>query len=276
MKKSVTILVILVLTFSLFACAAKDKETFDVFFNTNGGSLIDYQTVESGDKINPVADPFRREYIFGGWYLDNNTFSESAEGILSAPIGKTFTVYAKWIPIFGNVDNPKVTITLYDDRQITLELAPSIAPITVANFLSLVEEGYYTDTVFHRIIAGFMAQAGHLTITDGSLEEKVTKERIKGEFSANGVANQIRHTQGVISMARTNEVDSASTQFFICIADSFYLDGDYAAFGKVADAESLAVAVSLGEYSTASYQGYDDFPFTAEHQFVIIKSIIVN
>ena len=124
-----------------------------------------------------------------------------------------------------------VKIEMTDGGVITLELDAAAAPITVANFEKLVKEGFYDGLIFHRVIAGFMIQGGDPTGTGMGGSE----ETIKGEFAINGVNNPIRHERGVISMARTQVPDSASSQFFICHADAFFLDGQYAAFGKVVD-----------------------------------------
>ncbi|MBQ4602285.1 MAG: peptidylprolyl isomerase [Clostridia bacterium] len=124
-----------------------------------------------------------------------------------------------------------VKIEMMDGGVITLELDAKAAPITVANFERLVKEGFYDGLIFHRVIAGFMIQGGDPTGTGMGGSE----ETIKGEFAINGVNNPIRHERGVISMARTQVPDSASSQFFICHADAFFLDGQYAAFGKVVD-----------------------------------------
>lgn len=112
-----------------------------------------------------------------------------------------------------------------------IELYPETAPITVANFTKLVKEGFYDGLIFHRVIPGFMIQGGDPTGTGmgGS------KENIKGEFAANGVNNPLKHTRGVISMARAMNPDSASSQFFIMHRDAPHLDGSYAAFGKVVE-----------------------------------------
>jgi len=112
---------------------------------------------------------------------------------------------------------------------IILELDPEAAPITVTNFVKLVNEGFYNGLTFHRIISGFMIQGGDPlgNGTGGS------SERIKGEFSQNGVNNPIKHVRGVISMARSSHPDSASSQFFIMHEDAAHLDGQYAAFGRV-------------------------------------------
>ena len=122
-----------------------------------------------------------------------------------------------------------VTIEMENGGKITLELYPEKAPITVANFLKLVEEGFYNGLTFHRIIPGFMIQGGDpLGNGMGGAEKK-----IKGEFRSNGVDNDLKHERGVISMARSYDPNSAASQFFIMHKTSPHLDGQYAAFGKV-------------------------------------------
>lgn len=135
--------------------------------------------------------------------------------------------------------------------EIILELYPEIAPITVENFVKLVRDGFYDGLTFHRIVSGFMIQGGDPN-GDGS---GGSSEKIKGEFSENGVENTLSHERGVISMARSNDMDSASSQFFICHADATTLDGKYAAFGKVIEGMDVvdklaAVEVSLNAYGT--------------------------
>lgn len=123
-------------------------------------------------------------------------------------------------------------ITL-NDKQFVITLYPEYAPITCENFENLVKDGFYDGIVFHRVIEGFMAQGGDPTGTGMGGSDK----NIKGEFKENGVDNQLSHTRGVVSMARSNDPDSASSQFFICYTDDSipYLDGKYAAFGKVTE-----------------------------------------
>ena len=130
-----------------------------------------------------------------------------------------------------NVDktHPIATITMKDGGVIELELYPEIAPGSVKNFISLANSGFYDGLIFHRVIAGFMIQGGD---PDGQ-GTGGPGYSIKGEFSANGVKNDLSHLRGVISMARAQAFDSAGSQFFICHADSQFLDGQYAAFGKV-------------------------------------------
>ena len=124
---------------------------------------------------------------------------------------------------------PKVEIIIKDYGTIQVELDRETAPITVENFLNLIEDKFYDNLTFHRIIKGFMIQGGDPkgNGTGGS------KKTIKGEFSANGVNNELSHVRGTISMARSEEYDSASSQFFIMHEDNLGLDGNYAAFGKV-------------------------------------------
>ncbi len=130
------------------------------------------------------------------------------------------------------MSNPKVLVTMENGGQYTIELYPEFAPATVANFLKLVNEKFYDGLTFHRVVDDFMAQGGDPEGTGcgGSAET------IKGEFASNGFAqNTLSHTRGVISMARSMMKDSASSQFFICYGNCNFLDGDYAAFGKVVD-----------------------------------------
>ena len=130
-------------------------------------------------------------------------------------------------------------ITVKDYGTIRVALDPEAAPITVENFVKLAQEGFYDGLTFHRIISGFMIQGGDPTGTGmgGS------QENIKGEFSANGVENPIRHLRGVISMARSQDPDSASSQFFIVHQDAPHLDGAYAGFGQVTEGMEVVDAI---------------------------------
>ncbi|WP_299088475.1 peptidylprolyl isomerase [uncultured Metabacillus sp.] len=127
--------------------------------------------------------------------------------------------------------NPVATITMESNQIIKVELYPNIAPNTVNNFISLAQSGFYDGVIFHRVIPGFMIQGGDPEGTGiGGPDYS-----IKGEFTSNGFENNLKHERGVISMARTQEPDSAGSQFFIMVADSSHLDGEYAAFGKVTE-----------------------------------------
>jgi peptidyl-prolyl cis-trans isomerase B (cyclophilin B) len=154
-----------------------------------------------------------------------------------------------------------IQIEMENGGIIKLELYPDKAPITVDNFVSLVNEGFYDGLIFHRVIKGFMIQGGDPEGTGFGGSEK----KIKGEFASNGVANDLSHTRGVISMARSKQKDSASSQFFIVQEDSTYLDGDYAAFGKVT--EGMDVVDEIASVKTDR----NDRPL----EDVVIKSIRV-
>lgn len=138
-----------------------------------------------------------------------------------------------------NEKDPVATITMENGGVITVELYPDVAPNTVANFITLANQGFYDGLIFHRVIKGFMIQGGdpNGNGTGGS------SQRIKGEFSANGVQNDLKHTRGVLSMARSSAMDSASSQFFIMHADAPHLDGQYAAFGKVISGMEVVDAI---------------------------------
>lgn len=161
----------------------------------------------------------------------------------------------------NNGDTIMVEITMRDGGVIKLELYPEVAPITVENFTKLAGEGFYDGLIFHRVINGFMIQGGDPEGTGfgGS------GENIKGEFAVNGVANNISHVRGVISMARSRSYNSASSQFFIVHKDATYLDGQYAAFGRVI--EGMDVVDAIAEVPTNG----NDRPLTEQ----VIESIRV-
>lgn len=127
------------------------------------------------------------------------------------------------------VENPIVTMEIENLGTVKMMLYPDVAPITVNNFISLINQGFYNGLIFHRVIPGFMAQGGDPS-GDGTGGPGYS---IKGEFKANGVTNNISHKRGVLSMARSQGNDTAGSQFFIVTTDSTYLDGQYAAFGEV-------------------------------------------
>lgn len=140
--------------------------------------------------------------------------------------------------------NPIVTITMENGDVMKAELYPEVAPNTVNNFISLVKKGFYDGLIFHRVIYGFMIQGGcpQGTGTGGP------GYSIKGEFSKNGFKNDLKHTEGVLSMARAMHPDSAGSQFFIMHKNSPHLDGSYAAFGKVT--EGMDVVNKIAETDT--------------------------
>ncbi len=129
------------------------------------------------------------------------------------------------------MDNSKVKLEMESGKTMTIELFQKTAPITVENFVSLVNKGFYDGLIFHRVIKGFMIQAG----CPNGIGTGGPGYNIKGEFSQNGVKNDLKHEKGVISMARSSAPDSAGSQFFIMHQNAPHLDGSYAAFGKVVE-----------------------------------------
>lgn len=158
--------------------------------------------------------------------------------------------------------NPIATITMADGGEIVIELFPEIAPITVENFVLLAESGYYDGTTFHRIIEDFMIQGGYY-IEDGT---GTAATMITGEFYANGIYNNISHTRGVISMARSTSYDSGSSQFFIVHQDSTFLDGYYAGFGIVLEGMDIVDNIATVETNSS------DAPLES----IVIKSITIT
>ena len=161
------------------------------------------------------------------------------------------------------MSNPLVAIEMEDGGVMKGELYPEIAPNTVNNFIALANSGYYDGLIFHRVIPGFMIQGGcpQGTGTGGP------GYSIKGEFTSNGFQNDLKHTLGVLSMARTMIPDSAGSQFFIMVADAPHLDREYAAFGKITENAEKAV-----EISRVNRDMFTDKPKTPQ----TIKSIRVD
>lgn len=160
----------------------------------------------------------------------------------------------------------RVEIEVEGFGTIPLELDADAAPITVANFLNLVEDGFYDGLTFHRIQEGFMMQGGDPLGTGiGGSDEKIT-----GEFSSNGFVNTISHTEGTISMARSPANDSASSQFFICHGDCTFLDGDYAAFGRVVE-DGMDIVNDICAYASTCERDQSSYVFRdAADQPVIV------
>ncbi len=165
------------------------------------------------------------------------------------------------------MQNPVIQITVKDLGVMTAELYPEKAPKTVANFIKLCEENFFSGLIFHRVIRGFMIQGGGY---NENMESKET-DSIKGEFKANGfMANDLKHSRGVLSMARTSDPDSASSQFFIMHEDAPHLDAQYAGFGKLTDGYDVLDAIATTK--TGNYGWYmQDVPKTP----VVIEKIEV-
>lgn len=158
--------------------------------------------------------------------------------------------------------NPIVTITMENGDIMKLELYPEIAPVSVHNFISLINKNFYDGLIFHRVIKGFMLQGG---CPDGT-GMGGPGYSIKGEFSQNGFENNLKHTEGVLSMARSMHPDSAGSQFFIMHKNSPHLDGGYAAFGKIT--EGMDIVNKIAETAT----DYNDRPLEPQ----IIKTMVVD
>nr|WP_236702430.1 MULTISPECIES: peptidylprolyl isomerase [Bacillaceae] len=160
-------------------------------------------------------------------------------------------------------DTPIATFEMEDGGEIVVELYPDIAPISVNNFVALAEDGFYDGLRFHRIIEGFMIQGGDPN-GNGTGGPGYS---IKGEFERNGVENDLSHEPGVLSMARSQGMDTAGSQFFIVHGDATHLDGDYAAFGKVIDGMDI-----VDEIATVEKQG--ESPVAGQEQ--VIQSITIE
>lgn len=163
--------------------------------------------------------------------------------------------------------NPIVTIEMEDGRKMKLELYPRVALNTVSNFVVLAQSGFYDGLIFHRVISGFMIQGGDPLGTGMG----GPGYSIKGEFSSNGVTNDLQHTRGVISMARSGDPNSAGSQFFIMHNAAPYLDGQYAAFGKIVADETEAASLATLDY-IAAIPTSKDKPLVEQK----IKSITVD
>lgn len=251
------------------ASMSKDGNTYTMFIGNN----IAY---DSNGKETPLSAPMQ--------LVDNKSMvplrflSESAglsvqwSQALFAVFVNSETAYKSLMP----ADTVPFTITLENGGVMKGELYPNIAPISVDNFTKLANSGFYDGTIFHRVIPGFMVQGGGYVIEEHEgqkyIGEKDTGgEAIKGEFASNGVQNDLKHTRGVISMARTTEPNSATSQFFIMHADTASLDGEYAAFGRVT--EGLDVIDKIAAVETTQVQPiFEAFPVEP----VIIKNIHVG
>ena len=148
------------------------------------------------------------------------------------------------------------------------ELYPNLAPVTVKNFIKLAKDNFYDGLIFHRVIKGFMIQGGGY---DTNMIPKET-DSIKGEFKSNGFENELKHTKGVISMARTEVPDSASSQFFIMHEDAPHLDGNYAAFGRIIEGLDIIDEIATAETGVYAEYGIGDVPV----EQIVIKTIDIE
>ncbi|MGG4130201.1 peptidylprolyl isomerase [Paenibacillus illinoisensis] len=166
------------------------------------------------------------------------------------------------VPAPPEGQNPVATIEMQDGQKIVIELYPDIAPNTVYNFISLANQGFYDGLIFHRVVPGFMIQGGdpNGNGTGGP------GYAIKGEFTSNGHKNNLKHTRGVISMARGDSLDSAGSQFFIMLADADHLDNAFASFGKVTEGMDVVDGIAAQEV------GQNDKPVTDQ----VMKKVTVD
>lgn len=177
-------------------------------------------------------------------------------------------------------DAVHIKITLSNDKEIEADLYPHIAPKSVENFTKLIKENFFDGLIFHRVIQGFMIQGGGYdeSFYDGNFDSKET-DTIKGEFTSNGFKNELKHTRGVLSMARATDPNSASSQFFIIHQDSPHLDGDYAAFGEVTKGieavDEIASVKTTAIDGKVTYMGklYDQTMTDVPEAPVVIKKI---
>ena len=175
------------------------------------------------------------------------------------------------ISLLVKPDPITVALEIKDYGTITLELYPDVAPKSVDNFVKYVEEGFYDGLKFHRVIEDFMIQGGD---PEGTGSGGQSLPKIKGEFSQNGVKNDLKFERGVIGMARGQAFDSASSQFFICHKDSHHLDGAYAAFGKVIDGMDVVDAIATCEKTdTTDASGNKYVPAT---DVIITRAYVVE
>lgn len=266
MKKILTIILTLILTVScLCACTIVKKEVStpepSVADTTTDVKHLDSETLEEVE--NTFSDKEENDSLL----ISEETNVENKKEEITAENNETETTEEPIIEE-NNIYENKILfqIEMENGDIMTGELYPDVAPITVNNFVKLINENFYDGLIFHRVIPGFMIQGGGYDI---DLNNKET-ETIQGEFSINGINNPLLHTRGVISMARTIVPDSASSQFFIMHEDNTYLDGQYAAFGKITS--GLEIIDKIASVKTESItEGMDDVPVDPQ----IIKHISI-
>jgi peptidyl-prolyl cis-trans isomerase B (cyclophilin B) len=207
--------------------------TVHVTWSQSGNILTLIPPSGIGDFLTLIIDGDR---LISGEEGDEEAFikTDSVANPMAQVTMKTVTVDKT------DANKPIVTIEMETGGIIKMELYPDVAPITVENFISLIEKGFYDDLTFHRNIPGFVIQGG-CPVGNGTGGPGYT---IKGEFASNGVKNDLKHTRGVLSMARAMDPDSAGSQFFIMHADAPHLDGEYAAFGMVIEGMDVVDAIA--------------------------------
>jgi peptidyl-prolyl cis-trans isomerase B (cyclophilin B) len=245
---------------------------YTITYETFGGTQIESIEVKLEGEINEPVVPIKENYIFEGWYSDEKlTSTFDFPSVAYSDI----TLYSKWsydgiveqdsdidlseLPYseYLNESNPVITIVVSGIGIMKLELFPSVAPNTVNNFIMYIQNGDFTNNTFHRVIEDFMIQGGNTNSTICS---------INGDFELNGFTNDLSHSRGVLSMARTSIMNSATSQFFIMHADYPFLDGSYASFG------GLIEGFNVLDYIAVVETGVYDAPV----EDIIIESISVE
>lgn len=257
MKKGLSFFSLLLVIVSLVSCG---ETKYEVSFYLNGGTgEVLTQSLKKGEYATEPEPPEKSGFVFKGWFLDDKKYD------FNLAVTKNLNLVATWGYEVENLkyyeylsdSNPVVTIKVKDFGEIHLQLFFNVAENTVNNFLNYVEEGKYDGTVFHRIIKSFMIQGGGMNSTN---------KPIKGDFSSNGVTNNLKHYRGVISMARTAVKNSATSQFFIVHETSSHLDGEYAAFGAVVNGFDCLDKIANVQTN----------PYDAPLVEIVIESIKVN
>lgn len=277
MKKIITsILLVSLLTISLCACNNAKETKTDQVVNT-AGELTKTNTENirkpGEDLIFGKAESDTKEKLENALEKISEAAETAAEEIKSSTENENSEETTPESEVKESIDEN----TIYEEKilfRIEMmngdimegELYPNLAPITVENFVNLIRSNFYEGLIFHRVIPGFMIQGGGY---NENLEEKEASE-IKGEFTENGIENKLSHTRGIISMARTVIPDSASSQFFIVHEDSTFLDGKYAAFGKITSGLEIVDKIATTETESVS-NVMSDVPKDAQ----IIKAITI-
>ncbi len=241
---------------SQFFFVHQDQQQLDGMYATFGGIVDGFNTLDdiASTETDENGAPVKEIYI-KGIEINLNGYKMKETQKVEALTNEFFLPGE-----YRSEENAQVLITFSDDQEILVELFDSVAPTTVENFLRLVEAGFYDGLTLHRIIEDFMIQGGAQTDPNSTIDVNL----IKGEFKMNGVNNSLSHVRGVISMARADDPNSASSQFFIVHKDSVFLDGAYAAFG------AIITGFETLDYYASVEVGANDMPI----EEVVIKSIV--
>ncbi len=239
MKKATCMVLSFFFMFSVSACQTRSAE---ITYYDEAGNVLKTETVEA-DETPSFPEVHKEGYIFLGWFKSPESLErvDSRDGLSGEvslyPRFESETTVDRYREYLDET-NPVVTIEVKGYGQMKIELFPDVAPNTVRNMVHLVEEAYYDGSSFHRIIEDFMIQGGRGDSLDCAIE---------GEFASNGIENPLEHSRGVVSMARTVDMNSATGQFFIVHKPAHFLDGDYAAFGAMVEGFHVLDAIASVE-----------------------------